>query len=324
MHEFILFDENFREIGKMALDLDAEYGTSNDSKNDFQIVTAELNQFKPYGGYIEGTEVGGRFEYAQNTTTVEKQTIKGWTWRGLLSQDIIRPPAREDYYTVSGDANAIIAQVTQNTLGGFFKTRQVQSGLNITSYQFQRYINTLDGLERMLEKYGYRLKITAEKENGQIAVYLEAVQAQTVEGIYNEDSRVPMRFTSDAMGINHLILGGAGQLQDRMIVDLYMDENGEISQTQSIFGFEERTSFFDYSSAESEEELIQYGTERFKELASSRKLEILSPEDLDLEIGDKVRGLFQDGTIITSPVVRKVVKIQNGVIKTEIKIKGED
>ena len=324
MHEFILFDENFREIGKVALDLDAEYGTSSDSKNNFEIVTAELNQFKPYGGYIENTEIGGRFEYAQDTTSSDKQTIKGWTWRGLLSQDIIRPPEGEDYYTVTGEANAIIAQVTQNTLGGFFKTRAVDSGLNITSYQFQRYINTLDGLERMLEKYGYRLKITAEKENGRIEVYLEAVQSQLVEGIYNEDSRVPMRFTSDAMGINHLILGGSGQLQDRMIVDLYMDENGNISTTQSITGFEERTAFYDYSSAESEDELIQSGIERFREIASSRKLEILSPEDIDLEIGDKVKGLFQDGTIITSPVVRKVFKIQNGVIKTEIKIKGED
>ena len=39
MSQLILFDKNFREIGPVSLDLDAEFGTSKDSKNDFVIKT---------------------------------------------------------------------------------------------------------------------------------------------------------------------------------------------------------------------------------------------------------------------------------------------
>ena len=49
-----------------------------------------------------------------------------------------------------------------------------------------------------------------------------------------------------------------------------------------------------------------------------------APEDLELEIGDIVQGLFPDGTLIQSPVVNKIYKIQNGILSIEYKIKGEE
>lgn len=324
MSQMILFDSDFKEIGPVNVDLDAEYGTSSDSTNDFEIVTDVLSKYSPYGGYIPNTEVGGVFEYIQSESGEQMRTIKGYTWRGLLSMSIILPPAGSDYNVVSGEANTIISSIVSDVLGGFFSVSSEDSGLIIDSYRFPLYVNTLDGLEGMLEEYGYRLKITAVKENGKIAVYLSAEQATTIEGVYNEDSRVPMVFTINQMGINHLICGGSGTLQDRMRIDLYIDGDGNVSQTQTFTGFDERTEFYDYANAESEDDLISNGKKRLLELASSRTLEIDSPEDLDLEIGDLVRGVFQDGTAVTSPVVRKVYKISNGLTTTEIKIKGEN
>jgi hypothetical protein len=70
--------------------------------------------------------------------------------------------------------------------------------------------------------------------------------------------------------------------------------------------------------------LIDYGTERLKELASYKKLSIKAPEEQPLEIGDIVRGLFPDGSIIQSPVVSKIYKISNGLLHTECKVKGEE
>ena len=323
MSQLILFDKNFREIGPVSLDLDAEFGTSKDSKNDFVIKTSKLNEFKPYGGYIPDTEVGGVFEYVKSTSGDDIQTIMGFTWRGLLSKSIITPPAGENYMVVSGEANEILSNMTSGLLGGLFRVPSTQSGLTINSYQFPLYINTLDGLEGMLEKFGYRMKVYAAKQNNEVKVFCEAVEATTIQGVYNEDSLVPMTFESDGMGINHLLCAGQGQLQDRMKVDLYIDENGEVSQTQTFTGFEERTEFYDYGSAESMDDLISHGTERLLELASSRTLQISSPDNVELEIGDRVRGVFQDGQVITSPVVRKIYKIQKGLVKTEVKIKGE-
>ena len=46
-----------------------------------------------------------------------------------------------------------------------------------------------------------------------------------------------------------------------------------------------------------------------------------SPE-LELEVGDMVKGTFPDGTVVTQPVTKKIYTVENGMITTEIKIKG--
>ena len=97
-----------------------------------------------------------------------------------------------------------------------------------------------------------------------------------------------------------------------------------MAQASFKTGLKERTAFFDYPSAESEDDLIDSGTEEFLQLASHKTLEMRAPEDLELEIGDIVQGLFPDGTLIQSPVVNKIYKIQNGILSIEYKIKGEE
>ena len=187
-------------------------------------------------------------------------------------------------------------------------------------------MNLLDGLEGMLEKYGYRLKITASKvaSNQPIEILIEAVEAKLIEGTFNEDNGIPMTFEENYMGINHLICGGSGELQQRMIRHLYIDNNGTVSQTQYYFGFDERTQFYDYSSAESEDDLINYGTKRLLELASHKTLKMQAPDDYELEVGDLIQGVFPDGTIIRKPIVSKVYKIQDGLLSNDYKIKGEE
>ena len=325
MLELILLDENLKEIGSMDVDVDVEVGTSSDATNDFEIETDEIQKYNPYGFYYPGTEIGGIFEHVEATCRDDIQTIKGYTWRGLMTLSLILPPSGSDYKIVSGDANSIISSILSGVLGGFFHVPSTSSGLTIDSYQFPLYINTLDGLEGMLEKYGYRLSIHADKvaSDTPIQITVEAVEAEQVSGTYNKDSDVPMNFTVDDMGINHLFCAGGGLLQDRMTVDLYIDENGEVSQTQTYTGFDERTAFFDYGNAQSMDDLIENGTKRLKEIASYKSMSIDAPEDMDLEIGDMVQGTFPDGTVVVSPIVQKIFKIKDGMVSTDIKIKGE-
>lgn len=322
----ILLDENMKELGQVDIDVDIEVGTSTDSSNDFELNTATIQSFNPYGWYIQGTEFGGIFEYSYNSTENDYTTLKGYSWRGLMSQSIILPPTGSDYKVVSGEANTILSDILEDVLGGFFEVSTEDSGLTISNYQFPLYVNTLDGLEGMLEKYGYRLSIVAEKPltGSPIVIKVSAVQATQVSGTYNKDNRIPMEFTINNMGINHLICAGQGELQDRLKVDLYIDENGEVSTTQHYTGFQERTAFYDYGSAESEQDLIDNGTEELLNLASSKSLTMKSPQDIELEIGDTVKGVFLDGTTIISPIVKKIYKITNGLSTVEYKIKGEN
>lgn len=118
--ELIAIDENMHEIGVLVVDTDIEIGKS-DSLNNFEITAMPIDAA---GFYIEGTEYGGFFEYTSETSGNAKITMKGWTWRGLLTQDIIIPPEGSDYKIVSGDANAIIKELLANVLGGFFTFRK--------------------------------------------------------------------------------------------------------------------------------------------------------------------------------------------------------
>lgn len=322
MPQLILLNSDMTEIGSVDIDIDAEYGTSEDSTNDIEISTQEIQAYHPGGIYIPGTEIGGLFEYSKSKTDTDIQTLKAWTWRGLLAQSLILPPVGSNYKIVSGEANSIIASMLSNVLGGFFRVPGTSSGLTISSYQFPLYINTLDGLEGMLENYGYRLSIHADKVSNGVAVTVEAVEATVIEGTYNDDSDIPMIFTDDNMGINHLLCAGSGELQARMKVDLYIGSDGKVTTTQYYTGFAERTAFYDYSSAESMDDLVDYGSKRLLELASHRTLTIEAPEELDIEVGDIAQGTFPDGSVVRLPIVKKIYRIAGGLIITEVKIKG--
>lgn len=322
----ILIDSALHELGDIEFDVDLEIGSTEKSTNDFELNSNILFAKDTAGFYIPGTEIGGLIEYSKDRTDQDYSTLKGYTWRGLLSKSIIMPPSGSNYKIVSGEANSVIASMLSGILGDFFTVSTSASGCTITNYQFPLYINMLDGLEGMLEAYGYRLKITANKvaSNQPIQILVEAVEAQLIKGTYNEDNGIPMSFESDNMGINHLICGGSGELQNRMIRHLYIDSDGNVSTTQYYFGFDERQEFYDYANAESEDDLLDYGKKRLLELASHRTLKMEAPEDYELEIGDLVQGVFPDGTIIRSPIVQKIFKIENGMISTEYKIKGEE
>lgn len=322
----ILLDSSLHELGDIDCDVDAEIGTTEDATNDFELVSNRYFPANTGAFYFPGTEIGGIIEYSKTKTNQDFATLKGFTWRGLLTQDIIMPDAGEDYRIVSGEANAVIAGLLATVLGGFFTVSSEDSGCTISNYQFPLYINYLDGIEGMLESYGYRLKITAQKpaSNTPIEVIVEAIKAKLVSGTYNEDNGIPMSFEVNGMGINHLICGGSGELQNRMIRHLYIDEDGEISQVPYYTGFAERTEFYDFSSAESEDDLIDNGKERLLEIASHKTLKMAAPDDYDLEIGDLVQGVFPDGTIIQSPIVQKIFKVEDGTLTVDYKIKGEE
>ena len=322
----ILLDRTLHELGEIDCDVDAEIGTTDASTNDFQLNSNILFAEDTAAFYVPNTEIGGIFEYSKDKTDQDYTKFKGYTWRGLMSMKVIMPPAGSNYKIVSGEANAIIRSMLSGVLGDFFTVSTESSGLNITSYQFPLYINMLDGLEGMLEKYGYRLKIRAKKvaSNQPIVILVEAVEAQLIKGTYNEDNGIPMSFEIDGMGINHLICGGSGELQNRMIRHLYIDANGNISNTQYYFGFSERQQFYDYPNAESEDDLLDYGRKRLLEIASHKTMTIAAPDDYELEIGDLVQGVFPDGTIIRSPIIQKVYKISDGLLTCDYKIKGEE
>lgn len=320
--EIIALNSKMEELYPLEIDVDFEVGDSS-ARNDFEIVTSELRE---YGIYIPGTEFGGIIEYEENPSFQSESTLRGWSWRGLLSQWIIEPDEGNDYKVVSGEMNTVIRELLSEVLGGFFYVPETDSGIIVVNFQFKLHCTMLEGLMDLTTAHGGRLKIYANRTipGNPITVFCEFAPAQKVVGTYDEDTGLQLTFTNNQMGINHLICWGSGQLQGRQRLDLFLDADGNICEEQHYFGFQERQAVYDYSNVESLEELRKGGIARLKELASAKKLQIDEVDGNDLEIGDIVVGRKNElGLIIEKPITRKILRISGGKESIEYKVKGE-
>ena len=321
--ELIAVNSELIEIGPLQVDIDFEVGDAS-ALNDFELYT-ELSS-DVHGVYVPGTEFGGVIEYDSSMSMEKESTLRGWSWRGLLTQWFIEPGTGNDYKIVSGELHTVMRELLSSVLGGFFVVPETNTGIIVSNYQFERHCTVLDGLMEMLAAHDHKLKIYAKRtEPGKpITVYCEAVPIQTIEGTYDEDTGVDLQFVSNKMGTNHLICLGSGELQNRQRVDLYLDPDGNITETKHYTGFQERQAVFDYPSAKDLADLKVYGIKRFKEIASGKSLNITEVSDVDLEIGDIVIGRKNDiGLIIEKPIVRKILRISGGNTSIEYKVKGE-
>lgn len=328
--EFIITDAEKMEAGKLKSfdSLDIEVGDSN----DFEIqVSRECAEYLGFGAYIfsEDTEYGGRIEALKGNTYEDGLIWTGLTWRGLLEQIIIEPPPGLPYREVDGEANKVIREVLRGyELGCMFSIPEVDSGIRMKG-QFDRYVSAAAGFTALLEKQNARLSIKA-KSGGTgepFSVLLQAVPitnySQEIE--YSQDNnRVNLDYEDYRCGINHLICLGKGELTERLVVHLYVQLDGSIGRKKYFEGIEERTAVYDYSSAEDEAALIEYGEKRLKELMNYRKAE-MTVDDLEVEIGDIIAARDREtGIYLSKPIVRKILKVKGGMETIEYKVKGEN
>ena len=305
--DLIYTDENRIDIGILKdYELDFEIG----SENNFQITTSTENNVIPMGGYFyfENTEYGGKITTLKVDTTQNRLYYGGRTFYGMLCDKVICPDSGEDYYIVSGDANAIISRLTARLgLSDLFVASSENSGLNFLNYKFDRYINCYAGIVKMLKMKNAKLK----------AMFKGKSVMLTVEPIIDYSNE---EFSSDLINfiieknnapINHLICLGQGNLSERSVINLYIDENGKISQNPHYIGLNEISEIYDYSNVESNDELLKSGTDKLLEYQNSNNIEI-TIENSEKDVGDIVGGEeVVTGLKISGEITKKIVKIQN-------------
>lgn len=327
--EFIICNEKGEEVTLLTDGryIDMEIGDSN----SFSIEIGKDYQKRwgiDSGWWIgcPGKEYGGIVDKVVSSDNVI--TISGSTWRGMLTKKIIQPPSGEDYLSVSGDADSIINNVICSEFSGIFVCDTL-SGVQYSGYKFDRYVNSLAGIEKML--FSKNLKLSIEYDSGEpngksfVRIKSTPIHDFSDEIEYSKDgtlSYIYFSFEKFTGGINHLICLGKGELKDRLVLHLYADENGNIGTEQHFFGAEEREATYDYSSAGTEEDLRKNGTEKFKELLSYKSMDMdLFNESLaglrgindDISIGDIVGGRdFDTGIYLSKQITRKIVQVKNG------------
>ena len=117
MERLILADESLAEIGFLDFDIDLELGDSNDFVIYIPYPEWDGKLQPGMYAYIPGTEYGGVIRVISGNTKEDQIQIMGTTWRGMLAQRFICPPAGSDYFTVSGELNSCIRAVMGSSFG---------------------------------------------------------------------------------------------------------------------------------------------------------------------------------------------------------------
>ena len=90
-------------------------------------------------------------------------------------------------------------------------------------------------------------------------------------------------------------------------------------------GLDEYTDTLDYSNAESSEDLRKSGIERLKELRATdvADISIIESDGITFDVGDIVGAKeYRSGISVAATVSQKIVKINNGAVRTEYKTGG--
>ncbi len=317
--DLIYTDENRDDVGVLKdYQFDLAFG---DSENNFLISVPIDNHVcgEDYWLYIEGTEYGGIIDDIQVDTETKKVSYKGRTFHGIIESKVVCPDSGEDYYIIQNmDANAALAAlITRLGLGALFSVSSETSGITITRYQFWRYITGYAGIRKMLNSVGAKLHM--EWHDGQ--VILSAIPYVS----YDEDELDSdhVNFTIDQVfnPVNHMICLGRGELKDRMVIHLYCDENGNISQTPTFTGLNDRTAVLDYPNAESEEELITEGASRLRAEYNASTVDIRLDDEFSFDVGDVITVYeVVTGLRLTRSITKKIATINSDIFKCQYQV----
>ena len=284
--------------------------------NDFEAQMNVRNHCRSSGciWYIKDEEYGGIVDNVKVDTEKSKVYYSGRSWRGILEKKVIRPDTGKDYLVVSGDANDILALLIRRCdLVDLFAVPGTSSGIQISNYQFPRYVDAYSGIVKMLSSVGAKLKIVYNDKDSCVNISAVQIEDLSKKYEYSDDYGMKIIIEKKTGGVNHLICLGAGELAARTVIDLYVDKTGEITEKQSYFGEYEIAETYDYGNSESVAELKEKGIEHLKELKSSDSVSA-SFSKLDVDIGDIVGGRNRaTGILLKEQVTQEIVKIKNGI-----------
>lgn len=261
--DIIYADRNKFELGTIKNSvLDIAYG--ND-ENDFECIVDKSKHCckEHYYLYINDTEYGGIIDKI-GTNSNNEVIYSGRTWHGILDGKIICPDQGNDFYVVKGEANKVIGLIIKKLgLSNLFTSSSEDSGIQI-SYQFPRYVKGYQGIINMLRSASAKLKIVTKNQMVELSAELLVDYSQNDE--FNTKQMV-FDITKDYRPVNHLICLGSGELSNRKVIHLFVDENGGLQRylktevpfsdddyvldtsMQKLFDEDEYAKTFEYSNA---------------------------------------------------------------------------
>ena len=331
----ILADPNRKELGSIQ---NANVTVDLNGNRNFSVQIARSNWIPEltfsYFVYIPGTEYGGIIGQVLTDTTLDYVELKGHSWRGRLAKKIIEPPSGQDYKKVSGELNAVMKDLIEPAFGrdesidSIFYVPDTDTGVTVINYQFDRYCTLLDGITKMLKSKGYKLQITFRRNAGEPGkVFIEAVPIVDYSNEIELSKDCQLNYTMEDIrdGVNHLVVTGKGELQDRNVLHLYVQKDGSIGKTQYYTGLDEIAEVYENTSTETDE-LEETSREKLQELMNKQTFKMdVAALGIDVNIGDIVGGRdYLTGMYMSKPVENITYSLTNGVEAKTYKLEGEE
>lgn len=301
-------------------DLDLQYGEDSNSftlnSYDQEIQIQKFNRI-----WVDGTSFGGIVTKLcpEETASESSITYKGTTLQGILKSHVIMPPSNATHYSVSGEANEVLAKVIAYVgLDDFFTVSNEDSGINISNYKFYRFIDAYSGLRMMLLNSQAKLKFSCIDNQFQIS----AVPYDLYGDI--ESELVYFKVERDFLPVNHLIGLGKGEGTARAISHWYADFLGNLSQKQSLNGEYENALTYTLSSEESDT-LSTKTKSKLKEYQDSSEADFSIPDGIDLDVDDQVTfSNAKYNVSATTSVSDVVLKVNKGIASVSYKFGKPD
>lgn len=262
--DLIYTNKNNVEIGILQnYDLDLAFGSD---ENNFELVVTSDSNVLEIGShfYFESTEYGGIVDAIAVDTETSEVTYSGRTWHGVLAGKVIVPPAKNDYMTLSGDANSVLRMLISSCgLDSLFYVIEENSGFYIDNVQF-RYSNLYESIAKMLADVNARLGMY------RIGRMVIVSAVPLINYSTNEEwdlAHKTFKAENVVTRTNHLICLGKGELRKRKVIHLFADQNGNVQpyatvdepysdshyikdkRNQVIFGADEIVEVYDNSNA---------------------------------------------------------------------------
>ena len=317
--DLIYTDSDLNDVGVLqGYTIDLAFGKD---ENDFSLsVTTDGAKLSAKNYiYFEGTEYGGVIDNLKVDTAKNSVTYSGRTWQGILNSKVICPPSGQAYRIASGDANEVLETLINHLgLEGLFQASVASSGFSLSNYSFDRYIQGYNGIAKMLKSVGARLEVNFL--NGKVVLSAVAIKDYTTNEEF-DSSQIDFSIETNQSPVNHLICLGSGELADRQVYHVYVDEFGNISDTQHYTGLEEVVEVYDYPNAESLDELKNSGKERLQELSANGTIKLSLDAKQNYAVGDIVGGRENITKIaVKQAITKKIVTIKKGILSIQYEV----
>lgn len=290
-----------------------------DSGNQIQVKLHSQQQTELAQGslvYSPGTEYGGIIQDIQSKLETDGQRYvyySGPSWSGRLAQKVIKPPSGQDHYTMNGEANECINELMAYLgLDDLFKAPDTDSGITL-NIELDRFADAFSALRKGLATSDARLSTVYD--NAQKCVVVQAVQRETHGGYTSDNSPISVTV---ATPVNHLVCAGTGEMQDRVVIDLYVQADGSIGETPYYTGLDMIDSLYENTTADATK-LREEGEDKLIELQNVNQVSISvddGSEDL-YPLDDVITGLDPvTGIQASSTIAKKVVSVDANGFET--------